>query len=137
MWAPTASPAASGSEAAISRTETSTTTARQLAVGAVATATLALAGLVPAWIVGETRPLIGSPAGEVWGHAWVQWWHADALPHWPDGPGAWLLDDRKWAVIDPLTTLFAATLGALVDPIFARYSIGRICLGETLREAPF
>ena len=109
----------SGSEAAISGTEASETTAGQIAVGAGVTAALALAGLVPAWLHRGTWPLVGSAAGEVWGHAWVQWWHADALPDWPDGPGAWLLDDRKWAVIDPLTTLFAATIGALVDPVFA------------------
>ena len=64
-------------------------------------------------------PLVGSPGGEVWGHAWVQWWHADAWPQWPTGPEQWLLDDRKWTVIDPLTTLFAATVGALSGPVFA------------------
>jgi len=64
-------------------------------------------------------PLVGAPGGEIWGHAWVQWWHADALPAWPDGPGAWLPTSGAWPVIDPLPTLFAALVGAVAGPIVA------------------
>mgnify|MGYP007024794968 CR=1 FL=1 len=60
--------------------------------------------------------LLGSPAGEIWGHAWVQWWHALALPSWPEGPGAWLVSPRPWPVVDPLPTALAAGLGRLLGP---------------------
>jgi hypothetical protein len=77
---------------------------------ALSTALVALlVGLRLAW----TDGLLGAPGGELFGHAWVQWWHADALPRWPDGPGALLLHPRPWPVIDPLPTLFAAILTRL------------------------
>jgi len=65
-----------------------------------------LVGARLAWAPG----LLGAEGGEVFGHAWVQWWHAEALPGWPDGPGSWLVQPRAWPVIDPLPTLLSALL---------------------------
>lgn len=78
---------------------------------------LALSAAIVALLVGLrlvwTDGLLGAPGAEVFGHAWVQWWHAEALPDWPSGPGALLLQPRPWPVIDPLPTLFAAALTRL------------------------
>ncbi|MEC8422912.1 MAG: hypothetical protein VX000_03980, partial [Myxococcota bacterium] len=60
--------------------------------------------------------LIGHPGGEVYGHAWVQWWHAEAMPAWPSGPGAWLVNPRAWPVIDPLPTAIASLIGRVAGP---------------------
>ncbi len=58
--------------------------------------------------------VLGAPGGEVWGHVWVQWWHAQAFPEWPDGPGSWLVHSRPWPVIDPLPTWIAAALATVL-----------------------
>lgn len=74
--------------------------------GALPLALLPLAGLLD----GGAGPLrvVGSPRAELWGHLWVQGWHAAALPAWP-GPGAGrLLPAQPWAAIDPLPTALAA-----------------------------
>ena len=83
---------------------------------------VALAVSARAWwaaLQGDPLPLLGAPGGEVWGHAWVQWWHAEAWPQWPAGPGEWVATARNWPVIDLLPTLLAATLGVLVDTVLA------------------
>ena len=80
-------------------------------------ARLLLAAAIVALLVGARLAwapgLLGAPGGEVFGHAWVQWWHAEALPGWPEGPGAWLVESRPWPVIDPLPTLVSAVLTRL------------------------
>lgn len=68
-----------------------------------------LVGARLAWSPG----LLGAPGAEVFGHAWVQWWHAEALPGWPSGPEGWLVDPRPWPVIDPLPTAIAAAIGRI------------------------
>lgn len=68
-----------------------------------------LVGARLAWSPG----LLGAPGAEVFGHAWVQWWHAEALPGWPAGPGSWLVAPRPWPVIDPLPTAIAAVLARI------------------------
>lgn len=55
--------------------------------------------------------MLGYEGGEIYGHAWVQWWHADALPAWPVNPSSWLPWVKEWRVIDPLPTAFAAAIG--------------------------
>jgi protein-S-isoprenylcysteine O-methyltransferase Ste14 len=83
----------------------------------VSRARLLLSAAIVALLVGArlawSPGLLGAPGGEVFGHAWVQWWHAEALPGWPAGPEGWLVDPRPWPVIDPLPTLLAAVLGRL------------------------
>lgn len=79
----------------------------------LALAVAALVGLRLVWAPG----LLASPGGEVWGHAWVQWWHAEALPAWPDSTGPWLLQDKPWAVVDPLPTALAAVVGRLAGAV--------------------
>ncbi len=78
-------------------------------------ARLALSAVIVALLVGLrlawTDGLLGAPGGEVYGHAWVQWWHAQALPGWPRGPEGLLVHPRPWPVIDPLPTLLAAIVG--------------------------
>jgi len=88
-----------------------------LVVAVAAVVTIAGAGLV-------TQPshLLGSPGGELWGHAWVQWWHGQALPAWPGGTDL-ALGTSVWPVIDPLTTLLMAGLGRLVG-VVAAYNTG-------------
>lgn len=74
-----------------------------------------------AWIVaapllgllGGPARLVGSPGAELWGHLWVQGWHAAALPAWPHRTEGLLLHPGPWPVIDPLPTLIAAALGRL------------------------
>lgn len=68
----------------------------------------ALAGLRLLWAPG----LLGYAGAEVYGHAWVQGWHAAALPRWPLGTDL-ALDASRWPVIDPLPTLIGAGLGRL------------------------
>lgn len=84
---------------------------------AVSRARLLLSAALIALLVGArlvvSPGLLGAPGAEVFGHAWVQWWHAEALPGWPSGPGAWLVDPRPWPVIDPLPTALAALLTRL------------------------
>ncbi len=85
---------------------------------------LALGALVAALLAGASLLTAGEPAllawagGEVFGHAWVQWWHGEALPAWP--PGTELARGTEaWPVIDPLTTVLAAVLGRVVGWTFA------------------
>ncbi len=75
-----------------------------LAVGALGAALLAGARLL--W----GRGLLGYAGGEVYGHAWVQWWHGQALPDWPSGTELAAGAD-PWPVIDPLVTGLGALLG--------------------------
>jgi hypothetical protein len=57
--------------------------------------------------------LAGSPAAEVYGHAWVQWWAAAGWPGWPVGTA--LADGTaSWPAIDPLPTWAVAGLVHLV-----------------------
>ncbi len=85
--------------------------------------TLPLGALLCLLLVGGpllTQPgaILASPQGEVWGHLWVQGWHAAALPDWPSGTGLALGAD-PWPVIDPLPTAFAAATGRLIGPVAA------------------
>lgn len=84
-----------------------------IAAGAAVTA------LVGAGLLFAPGHLLGAPGGEVWGHAWVQWWHSEAWPQWPAGPEHWLVGSRDWPVIDPLPTFLAAAVGRLTGPITA------------------
>ena len=59
--------------------------------------------------------LLGAPGAEVYGHAWVQWWHSAALPAWPAGTDLAAGAD-PWPVIDPLPTALSATVGRLLGP---------------------
>ena len=59
--------------------------------------------------------LIGAPGAEVYGHAWVQWWHSVALPAWPAGT-ALAIGADPWPVIDPLPTALSAAVGRLLGP---------------------
>ncbi len=54
--------------------------------------------------------LLGYSGAEVHGHAWVQWWHGEALPAWPGGTSL-AAGAEAWPVIDPLTTGLGAVLG--------------------------
>ena len=71
-----------------------------------------IAGLMAAMGLLAGGGILGVPGGEVFGHAWVQWWHADALPSWPGGTDLAIGTDQ-WPVIDPLPTFLAAVLGRL------------------------
>ena len=53
------------------------------------------------------RGLLGSPRGEVYGHAWHVWWHAIALPRWASGTDL-AVGTSVWPVADPLPTLIAS-----------------------------
>ena len=57
--------------------------------------------------------LLGDSRAEVFGHAWVQWWHMEALPAWPSGTSL-ALSASPWPVVDPLTTACSALLGLLI-----------------------
>lgn len=76
-------------------------------------APILLAGLLIAGVVCSpalSGDLLGYAGAEVYGHAWVQWWHGEALPSWPAGtPLATGAD--PWPTIDPVTTALAAILG--------------------------
>ena len=97
-------------------------------LGALACVALAAAGLVfsgPAYL--------GYHGAELYGHAWVQWWHGQALPDWPEGTqlahGA-----RSWPVIDPLPTFLGAALGRILGyaaawNLLAMASVGGAFLG--------
>ena len=54
--------------------------------------------------------LLGYGGGELYGHAWVQWWHGEALPAWPAGTDL-AAGAERWPVIDPLITGLGAGLG--------------------------
>jgi hypothetical protein len=71
-----------------------------VAVGALVVAA-AGAGLVRA------PGLLGSPRGEVYGHAWHVWWHAEALPRWASGTDL-AVGTSVWPVADPLPTLLSS-----------------------------
>jgi hypothetical protein len=81
---------------------------RGLTLGALVAVALVGGSLLTA---GESVLLAWS-GGEVFGHAWVQWWHGEALPAWPRGTDLARGTDT-WPVIDPLTTAIAAALGRL------------------------
>jgi hypothetical protein len=53
------------------------------------------------------RGLLGSPRGEVYGHAWHVWWHAIALPRWASGTDL-AVGTSVWPVADPLPTLISS-----------------------------
>jgi len=57
--------------------------------------------------------LLGSSGAEVYGHAWVQWWHGEALWAWPSGTSS-ALGVEQWAVIDPIPTAMGAIVGRLL-----------------------
>ncbi|MFT5683740.1 MAG: hypothetical protein ACI8RZ_004672 [Myxococcota bacterium] len=78
-------------------------------------AALAVLLLVAARLV-LSPGLLASPGGEVYGHAWVQWWHSEALPGWPAGTEL-VEGASSWPVIDPLPTAFAAGLWRLFGPL--------------------
>ncbi len=78
----------------------------------------ALCVLVACIGLGSGSVLLGAEGSEVYGHAWVWWWHGEALPGWPEGTDlAW--GAGSWKVIDPLPTLIGGGLGRLVGPALA------------------
>jgi hypothetical protein len=82
--------------------------------GATAVAAVAGARLL-------TEPgLLGSGRAEVYGHAWVQWWVAQAWPALPSST-PWLdpRSETPWRVIDPIVTWFAAGLATAAGPVAA------------------
>ena len=81
-------------------------------VGATACAALAGAGLL------ADPGLLAWPGAEVYGHAWVQWWHGLALPAWPEGTEL-VEAASSWPVIDPAMTALAAVLGRLLGGVVA------------------
>jgi len=87
---------------------------RSLVFGVLAVVLLVGASLLTA---GEPV-LLAWGGGEVYGHAWVQWWHAEALPGWPGGTEL-ARGTRDWPVIDPATTALAAVLGRLFGAVVA------------------
>jgi len=66
--------------------------------------------LVGSGLLQSQPQLLGSSGAEIFGHAWVQWWHSDALPGWPSGT-EWAIGATNWPVMDPLPTAIAAVLG--------------------------
>lgn len=68
--------------------------------------------------------LLAAPGGEVWGHAWVQWWHGQALPDWPAGTDR-ATGAEHWPVIDPLWTLLLAALGRGIG-VVAAWNVGQL-----------
>lgn len=63
------------------------------------------------WAGGDQ--LLGWRGGELYGHAWVQWWHGEALWAWPAGNDR-VLGASEWPVVDPLSTAVAAATGRLL-----------------------
>ncbi|MCB9760155.1 MAG: hypothetical protein H6739_10005 [Alphaproteobacteria bacterium] len=79
---------------------------------------LVIVGVAGARLLTAPEPaLLAWPGGEVYGHAWVQWWHGLALPAWPDTPP--LAEVHRWVVMDPLPTALAGALGRLCGWTFA------------------
>ncbi len=76
---------------------------------------LALVALAGARLLGEPG-LLGYAGAEVYGHAWVQGWHAAALPGWPEGTDL-ALGTERWPVIDPIPTLLAAAAGRIFGAV--------------------
>jgi hypothetical protein len=69
--------------------------------------------LVASGLLKVEPQLLGTSGAEIFGHAWVQWWHAEALPTWPSGT-EWALGASNWPVVDPLPTALAAILSKAV-----------------------
>ena len=79
---------------------------------------------------GPSAFLLGSPGAEVYGHAWVQGWVADAWPTLPAEIDSLNPPDRtSWRVIDPAVTWLAAGLAQVVGTILA-YNL--VLLGSVL-----
>ncbi len=87
-------------------------------------AALATALVVGSGLLVHPGGMLGSPGGELWGHAWVQWWHGQALPAWPAGTSL-AVGAERWPVIDPLWTLLLAALGRLAG-VVAAWNIGQL-----------
>jgi hypothetical protein len=91
--------------------------------------------------------LLGSGAAETYGHAWRQWWIADALPGWATGPGDLLWTATELPLIDPLPTLIAASIGSvfgvefgynawILGSVFLAFA-GGVCLAQRLGGDPW
>ena len=63
-------------------------------------ATLAMALVGAGLFTAQSPALLGFEGGELWGHAWTQWWHGEALPAWPAGTPL-ATGSSDWPVIDP------------------------------------
>ncbi len=70
---------------------------------------------LPAWARGE---LIGSSGGELYGHAWVLGWVAEAWPALPLGTDMALGAEHR-AVIDPLSTWIFAGMSLVLGTVHA------------------
>lgn len=77
--------------------------------------------MLAAWLVGPAIAqggLAGSPAAEVYGHAWVQGWAAAQWPAWPSGTP--LAEGASvWPVIDPLPTWIVGLLAQFIGGVAA------------------
>lgn len=80
---------------------------------------MVLAILQPWTLAGQ---LVGSPAAETYGHAWVRWWTAGAWPALPLGTDL-AAGAKLWPVIDPLPTWLCGGLARLVGDT-AAWNIG-------------
>ncbi|MDP6933970.1 MAG: hypothetical protein QGG40_13685 [Myxococcota bacterium] len=91
-------------------------------------AALAVSGFMGAGLVFQPG-LLGLEGGEVYGHAWVQWWHGQALPGWPRGTSL-AVGTEDWPVIDPLPTLLAAGIGRLLGVVagYNAWLLGSVAL---------
>lgn len=94
---------------------------------------LACVALASAALVFSGPAYLGYHGAELYGHAWVQWWHGEALPAWPRGTelahGA-----TNWPVIDPLPTFLGAAIGRILGyaaawNLLAMTSVGGAFLG--------
>lgn len=84
-------------------------------------ADVVLALLLAALLTGRawaTGGLCAAPGGEVYGHAWVQWWTSLGWPAWPTGTDL-AVGTRAWPVIDPLPTWLLGGLARVVGPAVA------------------